>query len=457
MQDKPVGSFGSQPAAPAPADKPFLTPLHYPGDLAAPRPTPARAASPAGRGRLFTRVVLPLVLFVAVVAGTAWVTQYLPNWRKRRATPPVVPPGTALLQFEQKKAVWDPEDKDFAAEFEFGKEGFYDFPFTNPTAVPVQLGVSFMSCGCSTVSASIQKDDWQILTVQDTKGITIPPQAKGVVRLMWTVRKTNSRSNLAVKLWTQTEGRPREQNIDLEALVAFVLPVRFSPHIKDFGTLVPHGVGHAEFWFWSGTRDHFDLDVKEKKDNPCFVFEAKPLSAAECRDLEKRLKDMDIGTHIKAAYRVNVDVYEERGGQNLDLGPFVRTMTMTVDHNDADERVGPQLKGFVRGAVEVGNAEDQGRVDLKSFPVNGAHERRLSLATAAEVKLVPDQVPDFLDVAVTPKKSANGKASWELRVAVKPGVLRPGPLPEDSAIILRMESMPPRRIRIPVLGNAVQR
>src|SRR5207302_1952695 len=101
----------------------------------------------------------------------------------------------------------------------------------------------------------------------------------------WEVRKTNSRNNLSIKLWSQAQGRGRDQDLDLQTPVAFVMPVRFSPQIKDFGSLGPHSVERAEFWFWSATRDHFDLDVKEKKEDPCFVFQATPLNAAECRDL----------------------------------------------------------------------------------------------------------------------------------------------------------------------------
>jgi hypothetical protein len=470
MQDRPVPGPEGPPAGPS--DQPFLTPIHYPADGSRP---PAGAAPPAARtggGRLLTRVILPLVLFVTIVAGTAYVTQ---NLRSGRTLQPVTRAGPPVLQFEQTEAVWkhpDPEVKNYAAEFEFGSADHYDFPFANPGPVPVELGLSYTSCGCSMVKVGLlglaeleafkkdRKDErisWQTLPKGETKGITVPPHSGGIVRLGWEVRKIISHNTLLIKLWSQPAGRVRDPETVLQAAVAFVMPVRFSPQIKDFGNLGPRGKAPAEFWFWSATRDHFDLEVKDKTPDPCFVYHvSKPLSEAECRVLGKDLRERGFLTLVKSAYRVTVDIHAEREGKQLDLGPFVRNLPMVVDHAVADEQAGPQLKGWVRGDIVVGTAEEAGRIDLKSFPVNSPREKLIPLWTDAGVKLVTDQVPDFLDVELKAKATANNKTRWELRVRVKPQLVLPGPLPEDSAILLRMDGTPPRRIRIPVQGTAVQ-
>jgi len=468
MQDQPPEAFRAEPAAPPPADKPFLTPVHYPSDLTT--SVPARAGKPPGRGHLFTHVILPLALFLAVVVGVAWITQYLPSWRTRPQ--PGVTPGIAVVKFDEEKAVWDKNDPDFVPEFEFGSDGHYDYRFVNDSNVPVQMGLGFTSCGCSKVSVCLlplqeleafRKDkdekrlhDWHDFPKVDTQGITIPPHSGGVIRLGWTVRKINVRSTLMIKMWTKPQGRPPDADTNLEAHVAFVMPFRFSPQIKDIGTLVPHGMRRAEFVVWSATRDHFELDVKDKRENLCFVCEAKAVPAEEFAALAKKLnEDSGIITRIKSAYRFIVEVHEEREGRHLDMGPFARILPLRVDRIDYDEGVGPLIKGLVRGDIVVGMPEDQGKVDLKNFRVTEAAQRRVSLSAAAGVKLVPDQVPDYLDVTLTTKTMGTGRTDWVLRVVVKPGMLTPGPLPDDTAIFLRMDGTPPRRIRIPVVGNAV--
>jgi hypothetical protein len=192
------------------------------------------------------------------------------------------------------------------------------------------------------------------------------------------------------------------------------------------------------------------------------MFRAVPLDQAECADLQKRLlQDAGINTRVHSAYRVEVTIYEERGGRQLDVGPFQRNVPFAIDQPVADLPAGPLVKGWVvLRDITVGNPEDLGHIDLKSFPINVPREpRRVPLWTPAGVKLelVKPEVPDFLDVALAEKETAANKTRWELRVGVRSRLLRPGTLPEDGAIILRTNSMPPRRIRIPVLGTAVQR
>jgi hypothetical protein len=379
-----------------------------------------------------------------------------------------------VIQFDQQHAVWDANDPNYLGEFEFGKSGHYDYTFVNTSAGPAEMGLEFMSCGCSKVKVCVlnsgeldafKKDHndaplhWQDLPRSEVHGVTVPPGSGGIVRLGFEVRKVANRTTLTIRLWSNAQGKARSPEIELNTAAAFVMPVRYSPAIKDIGYLGPRGSAHAEFWFWSATRDRFDLDVREKREDPCFVFRATDLTPEQCRQLEKRLNtERGFSTRVKRAYKVEVEVYEQRGGKQLDLGPFQRNVPMVVDNAPPPEgENGPLLKGWVRNNdIVIGNPEDLGHIDLKTFPLDGGRERRVPLSTDATVTLALDQVPSFLDAELTLKEKANGKARWELRVKVKPRMLRPGMLPDDSAILLRLEGPSARRIRIPVLGNAVQ-
>jgi hypothetical protein len=468
MQEQPIE--GSQAQAEASPEAPHAREE---------RPSPP---PPRKRGRLFSHVILPLIVFVVVVAGIAYVVQKLPSSGKPKesGTPP--PRGVSALKFEEAHASWDPKDSTYAAEFEMGTDSHYDYFFTNPTSAPVQMGVEFTSCGCSKVDACLMSPKEQAAFKQnknegalawhsligkefqgiDAKGMTVPPGAAGVVRLTWANRKMHT-STLSVKLWSQAEGRAREI-VELDARVIAVPPVRCTPRLKDIGILGPGGVGHAEFWVWSATRDDFKLDVQNKDNNPCFVYQVKKLNTEEGAVLNKLLNELkateqrsDFNTRFKCAYRVIVDVYEQREGKQLDLGAFARTIAFAVD-GDFDERIGPILRGRVRGDIDVGNSEDMGRVNLGNFSVNSPRDARLSIRAAPGIKLTVEQAPEFLKVEVTPKEKTKIKTSWELHATVKPGVLlQYGPLPDDCAVTLRMEAPSPRRIRVPVEGNALPR
>jgi hypothetical protein len=441
-----------------------------------------RFSPPPKRGRLFSHVIVPLIVFVVVVAGIAYVVQKLPSSAKPKVTGTPAPRGMSALKFEQTHASWDSADPNYAAEFELGTDSHYDYFFKNPTSAAVQLGVEFTSCGCSKVDACIlspqeqaafkqSKNDaglaWHSLIGKeyqgiDAKGMTIPPGAAGVVRLTWANRKIHA-STLSVKLWSQAEGRAREI-VELDARVVAVPPVRCTPRLKDIGTLGPRGVGHAEFWVWSATRDNFKLEVQNKDDNPCFVSHVKKLKIEEAATLNKLLNEMksteqrsEFNTRFKCAYRVNVDVYEQREGHQLDLGAFARTLAFAVD-DDFDERIGPIIRGRVRGEIDVGNADDGGRVNLQNFYPNSPRDVWVSIQAPPAIKLAVEQAPEFLKVEVAPKEKTKVKTTWRLHATVKPGVLlQTGPLSDDCAITLRMEGPSRRRIRIPVEGNALPR
>jgi hypothetical protein len=418
---------------------------------------------------LFTRVSLPLVgfivVFMVVVAGLAWLNQ---NLRTTRLPQPgrVPAPNDVFLQFDEKRAVWDKDDPEHGKEFELGMEGHYDFPFINPTDAPVQLGLVSVSCGCSNVGVCTlsaeqleafkkdRKDEhllWQVLP-KGYQGVNIPPHTGGIVRLGWTPRQSNQRKRLAIGLWTESGGK-RTEDLLLECTIQMVTPVRCSPRIADIGTLTAHGTAQHDFWCWSATRAHFDLAAQDKEANPCFIYKITPLSPAEFPKLQKMLQEEHgIDTRVQAAYKLTVEVYEERGGKQFDLGPFERTVPLIVDGNQSDEPLGPVIKGMVRGIIDL-PADQQGQVNLKLFTVDGVPEWHFIVRTPPDVKLVVEQVPSFLSAMLTSKSASRGE--WDLHLKLKPGVLQPGPI-ENSTILLRTDGTPTRRIRIPVVGTATK-
>jgi hypothetical protein len=167
---------------------------------------------------MFSRVILPLLLFVAMVAGIAWVTQYVP-WRgssRTSAREKVEPPPCVKFDNEdasrQVRTFWDvkdspylrgtlwlkavqgelteaerlalvrliPESKkegekkpaemtrdelkvlaepglsQYVKESETMVSGFADFPFVNLLAdLEVEVGVKFQSCACSSVEIGV--------------------------------------------------------------------------------------------------------------------------------------------------------------------------------------------------------------------------------------------------------------------------------------------------------------
>src|SRR4051794_4398419 len=93
------------------------------------------APRPKQRG-IFARYVLPVALFIAIVAVTAWVTQFMPGWRARNTSSGNVTNGPEfkappVIQFSRVTAQWDPKDEKYVRPYERGVPGHYDFPFRN--------------------------------------------------------------------------------------------------------------------------------------------------------------------------------------------------------------------------------------------------------------------------------------------------------------------------------------
>jgi hypothetical protein len=450
-----------------PAD--FLAPRAFAGEPPSP-PRPKKARFPF-------RYVLPAVVFVIVVGAIAWITQFMPNWRVKTGNQPPIngPTAAKAINFAVKKAIWDPEDEAYALETERGHDGHFDFPFENLSGQPAEIGLLDRSCDCSHLEVclvppleweqyrkEIDKNPltakpgnwtWEMVPPNNTKGFEVPADAKGLVRVGWEGRKgPGSRLNLRIKVWHQPLGNVAQRDFeDLDVPIVMAAPLMFSPPRDNLGTLVARDSAVARFTLWSATRDAVDLKWGDA-DDPRFVYDKKPFSSEECRELEKKLRKEGANTRVHSAFHFQVTVNEQAGGKQLDQGPFTHDVSFLLD----DDKVrGPQVLGVAKGEgdVIVGNTEDRGKVDMKIFRAKDGHKRVVPLWTENQILLEPEsQTPATLQVKLEQGERTGSRTKWLLEVTVPPST-QFGVFPEESVIILRIKSTPPRFIRIPVTGN----
>jgi hypothetical protein len=466
-------------------------PLNLQGSFLGQRAAPAAVEPPpAARRSTWTKVVFPVALFVLLVAGIAWVTQYLPSWRENTSGPTPTP-KEAPLRFVPVVTKGDVQVKDYLPEAERGAPGERSFFSINSGAGNTELGLLFKSCTCARLEfcqltseerATYEKSvgpgplqavwegpvpaapRWQELPLSDTQGIMVPPSSAGLLRLSWK-NKPNPEPTMRLKadLWMKPEGgsaRDRE-TLHLEAVIALVEPVRLYPERRDLGVLVPGGKATAQFLYWSSTRDRLEVAANGKVD-PCVTWEARPLTAAECNrlavDENSPLRKAGYLTRVRSACRVSVTLFEERNGTELEMGSVFRPVPLSVKAGgEAVEASSPIVQARVRSEIKVLGTDEQGQVNLHSFRAADGTTQKVALVTEPKTKLaMAGGLPGFLEVKLGQKEATDSETTWELEVTVLPGRVL-GRL-EDTAVLLTASApgRPPRRIRIPILGTAAR-
>lgn len=438
------------------------------------------------------RWLLPGLLFVAIVGGLAWFTQQLPAWRSRRGAPPTAKETAkkgpeVVCRFFYNQPLWDPKAPAYVLEYERGEMGHCDFPFENPTDVEGELGLLRSSCDCSSIlvafpstqswedhvallrkdqSVMLPLDDWTWTTMKEDShyGIPLPARAKGVLRVTWKGRKApGERLNLMPSIWHQPKGDMKQRLItDLLVPIVMVHPVMVYPPKVDLGTL---GIGESRqghFLAWSATRDDLELSFAADPDG-LVELKTRPLTDVEKEELRKEIYTKgEKLTRMRTALKVTVDVHEQRQEgkrlYQLDLGPFIRPLTLLVDGFQVEGLPNPYVVGQVRGEVEVGSGPDQGRVNLRTFASKNGTRDSVVLWTDPKVKLeMVSRHPETIDVKLQADKGepSSRKSKWILEVRVPPNV-QVGPFGEDAGVLLRLQGPQPRQIRIPIVGTAIQ-
>jgi hypothetical protein len=510
----------------------FLAGKRYPGE--APPPPSAPPAGPPS-GRLFTRVVLPLLIFIGAIGALAWVTQYLPNRKGPEGDKTAPPPPKLTLKFassspladwepEQTKVQWEklkeqakrdgkdlaevpPPQPAYAAEYEVTSEthrdgGHYDFAFANPNKERVVVGLESKNCQCASVAActldsaqwalyqkkakadpitrSRQSTEdglpWKLLSENSVSGVMVDPGQHGIIRVFWDGRNQREPKgvSLAATISVSPLGRFHERTTTtLGVRVHYVQPVNFYPERLNLGSVSPQNPSAADaLHCWSATRD-LEVEVGPGTKDPCFEVRARKLEKPEeLRQLTDDLRAQGIWTRVRSAYRIEVTVYEEKDGKQFDLGTFARPLNLVIKgkrEGAEAERLFPSslpsARGRVQGDIKVGTFEDDGAINLKNVKADRLNHVKARLWAKAGMELEYDdhftpeglnlQGVNLVDLEKGKKASLRGWKVWEIQLSVPPG-LEPGPLPEDSAIFLRVKGPTPRRIRIPLIGSVVR-
>lgn len=504
MQDQSdTGSAPQVPPVPsrAASSSGLFSERVFPGTRAEPPQTPRAAApQPSSGARQAWNIVLVIVLFVLAISGVAWVAQNLPSWRTKPVSAPVTGPKNVpaakadLLEFAEIRSVWDPEDEKYAREYERRQKGRYDYPFKNVSGQIVELGLVRTSCDCSKVEVAVfppsdmnwkkyqdsKKKErivnfpsgeglpWKPLPIDERKGIEVPQGHMGLLRLSWEGKQKSDGEylRLSLFLWAQPKGHmsARQFPAPLETGVLLTPALRFvhdsagkilPAERVSVGILAARDVGKASFYCWSATRPELSLTLlKDKaKEDGGFEFSIDKMSEGDGLALEKKLRDAGINTRVQSAYRVHVKILEPL----MDQGPFNTSLPLEFDGERFEG--GPVVTGYVRGEVQIGNS-DSGRVELPSFLVkDGVPQHVVPLTAEGNVQLTHEShYPAFLQVKLEKnvQESNQGRTRWNLTIRIPPHYAHPGPLPPNSAVILRTGGSNSRAIRIPVVGNAVQ-
>jgi hypothetical protein len=505
MQEQPNPPTSKETHVTPASNLPFLQGHAFPANPAGAQPSEPVTRTPSRR--LFSHVILPLCLFVGMVAGIAWVSQYVP-WRgpsKQETRPPDAKP---CLAFEYDLSTWDIKDSayirgtkflknkdgekeliDYVMEYEYMQGGSYEFAFTNVTDEEAEIGLWSRSCDCSSVdicapssqqmteylkwkAAQVDNKEakmpdlpWQPLELQGTKGAMIPPRARGLARVTWAPRdQKKERLDIKLELWARPKGDSNPRKYTLRSLVQFVPSVRAD---IDAIKLAPVGARTSvseRFLCWTSTRPGAQrLVVREERDDPCFTF--RVTKADDKRRIE--LLEKMWPTHhslITTAWEVEVTVHEERSGKQMDMGSFSRRLNLYRD-DDPEPQTGPSVVGLVSADVIVGSGLNEGKLNLGDFDVDKDTKHSFSLRTDPGVTLkYVEHFPSFLKVNLVrdAKLSTKNKDFWWLHVEVPKRTADndfTGLLPAESSIVLsrEREGSPPRRIRLQLEGTAAVR
>ena len=429
------------------------------------------------------RWVLPAALFVVIIGAVAWVSQNLPKSGGGTPTDNIKKPvanasAPPALQFLRNKAFWDADDKNYVMESEKGIEGYYDFPFLNLNDQSVTLGFLQTSCDCSKMSVTaleseavanfdkIMKDDpvrfpidpdwkWADLPQNNSKGIDVAAKGGGVVRVNWAGRKDPpARLRLSLRLWMQPSGKPDDRSL-MEDEVPIIMsePIRFIPYPRlSLGAIGANGSSSGQFLAYSSTRENLKLRVDPTKIDPLFETSVTTLDEKHRRELQENLASDQQNTRVKSLFRVDVRVHEQKGGVQLDQGPFSKKLPIVIDDFPFD-LTPPDVTGSAKGDVEIGVSEDAGRVFFKPFVSRDGASRRLPIWSESGILEVEKVSPAYLKVELKSdvKDAKATRKRWVLEVRIPPNSLI-GSLPEDAVIILKTAAT--RRVRVPVVGSA---
>jgi hypothetical protein len=439
-------------------------------------PLPSATDSPPPRSKSGMGWIVATVLFVAIVAAIAWVSQNLPKGKRNVIVGPVTIRGPDL-DFVVAQAVWEQPDTHYAKEYEQGVEGHYDFPFRNSHDYPVTVGFMRTSCDCTGLKGTPLSTDqvaalpttpaqmpmaelpgiaWTEMPKDERTGIQVPAHGGGVIRMFWNGRKKPGEFlKLNVSLWTAPSDRLDDRTDQgLQAPILMTTPIRFDPPKLGLGTLSTNGMAEGTVIIHSATRDKLPLVVDRSQLDELFDVRLEEMKPDELKAYEKQLRAQKYDTRLRSATKALVTLREQGGGKQLDQGYFSRQLPVRL--GDEPEFDTPVVTAVTRGDIEIGVGEEMGKVVFRPFLTREGSVKRMPLWIESPADLVVEKTtPAFLAVKLTrDKKNSDAvRKKWNLEVSLPPGSLA-GTLSEDAVIILRTDTASPRRVRIPVVATA---
>jgi hypothetical protein len=444
-----------------------------------------------------------IVAIVGVLFGVTFVRQYVKT-TDGGGEGPELPPGT-----EEKRLYFPVTVLEGNPESELHLFGHHDFWFQNTFEEPIEIGFEKKSCKCSKVEVlalapgaeqqcrqwfstaatcmaldapsgvfntlqmaaaaqdgigrlEAQNGGWQLL--DQNKTVIAPAQGAGFVRLSWEGRAIGA-IRLTAKIWAQSPGNPRTRGGDtsLEAPVVIVPGLQVWPDKLPLpADLNANDEAQVQAFVWSATRAGFTVSAREESNDPCFECTCTPVSGEDFDNAVSFLHQRG-PTSPLTIYKIAVTVHERVGDHQMDLGPFVRKIVLTSDQLDFHERT-ITVEGMVRGEIQVGgvDAEDQAarrgerdKIVLRVFPSARGTKATVPInSNQPGLKLSLDsKVPSYLEADLKQVGDPARGGHWDLTVTVPPNRAT-GRMPVDSVIVLKTQTDPPRRIRIPVVGKA---
>lgn len=382
---------------------------------------------------------------------------------------------------------------------ESGIEDHRDFPFRNPSEKELTAQLIWTDCNCLHFRICLAPESWQGLSMEELrhraekpevslkweeleKGgthFTIPPKSVCVARLTW---KTEMEGEHAFRSDLKVEDGTGQVFQRFEVMGRLIQPVRVRVEGEtgkteaDLGRLPPGSARRVPFLCYSPTRDRFKVFVDPPEEDPCVTYgEPQLIPRKELEALAKKAQ-----TTMRCAYRVPVTVREQADGRRLDLG-VIRRRLMWKTNVYARHKVSAYVNAFVEG--EVGLADPQGRtfVDLGTIenPLRVSPKPMLfqleGRDPSIQLAVDNDKTVEFLKAELLDgkegKPSGKGK-TWRVRVRFRtdtffrgefPNPMRPGYDKEVSCAVVFIvsrpgeasgKSVPPRRLCVPVRGNA---
>jgi hypothetical protein len=449
---KPTQSlFSEAPLAPMPQDQPL--------------PSVSR-----GKSKVWTRIVVPVVVMMVAIGAVAWVIQFQPGKEGGRNT--IVAPTSfnqnEALSWRQSIADWDPETPEakdkHLEEFEIHQPGHFDFEFENATDNELEMGVNHVTCTCQSVEMALFASDYALAAyrklrkekgpmieptdmtwkkVEVDKGMrasyVIPAKAKGLLRVSWRAKTEPELLSMEIQHWSRPAGGAHDRNFQKFPIRAqYVNPVRFDLQKPDLGWLSATQSREISINCWSSSRN---IDVKAVDGDKRIQVDVHNLNKEECEELNKFLvSTLSLDTKVRSGARLKVKIHEEKDGKTLDMGLLNKALPI-VCYSDGKPIEGvevPQVRASIRGPVSLTAENDRGVIDLGLFSAKSSKTKQVTIMAPKGAKLVfKGGDPDSLELIgdLKQREATDTDSTWELTLTTKAN-RSPGPFPEESVVVL---------------------